>query len=298
MHESLALRGLLNINKPTGTTSRAVVDVVARLARRTKVGHAGTLDPLASGVLVVALGSATRLVEHVQRMTKTYRAVVRLGARSDTDDIDGRIVEVKHPPIPTGADVRQAALSQLGAISQRPPEYSALRIKGRRAYDLARSGKEVHLEPRPVRIDQIKVLGYHWPRIELEIDCGGGTYIRSIARDLGDHLNCGGLIEELVRTRIGHFRIEEAVDPMSLTADSLAGSLRPSLAAVADLPAIVLDASQVAAIAQGRGLPAAGLGLETAPEGEVALVDQAGQLVAVARGDLSRNTIQPTKVLV
>src|SRR3954447_2120473 len=129
--ESSALCGLLNLNKPIGVTSRDVVDRVSRPLRKIKVGHAGTLDPLASGVLVVCVGAATRLIEYVQRMPKTYRSVVRLGARSDTLDADGRVVEVVDPPVPIEADVRAVLAGQVGTISQRPPEHSALKVGGR-----------------------------------------------------------------------------------------------------------------------------------------------------------------------
>lgn len=298
MRGRLTVQGFLNINKPSAMTSRAVVDHVARLAFRAKAGHAGTLDPLASGVLVVGLGSATRLVEQVQRMVKTYRAVIRLGARSDTLDADGKIVETENPRVPAEAKIRQAAAAQVGLILQQPPGFSALRIQGQRAYDLARAGREVILQPRPVRIDRIEVMSYHWPRLELEVECGGGTYIRSIARDLGEVLGCGGLIEILVRTRIGSFRLADAIDLSNLTADSLPARLQPLLAAVPDLPAIKLDAGQVAAVAQGKALTAASLALEPVPEGEIALLDAAGELVALARGDQSRNDIHPFKVFV
>ena len=298
MREGVIVKGFLNINKPSGMTSRAVVDRVTRLIPRAKAGHAGTLDPLASGVLVVCLGSATRLVEHVQRMGKTYRAVVLLGARSDTLDADGQVEEVDNPRIPAQVEVQQAVARQVGQILQRPPEFSALRIKGQRAYDLARSGRAVTLEPRPVRIDRIEIISDHWPHLELEIDCGGGTYIRSIARDLGEDLGCGGLIKTLVRTRIGAFRLEHAVDPASLTEASLPAHLHPLIAAVPDLPAVSLDVSQVTAVAQGRALTAASLALEPVPEGEIALLDTKGELVALARGNPARDTIHPFKVFV
>jgi tRNA pseudouridine55 synthase len=297
MHEGEAVKGLLNVNKPSGMTSRAVVDHVVRLRPGAKVGHAGTLDPLARGVLVICLGSATRLVEYVQRMAKTYRAVVRLGARSDTLDADGQVEELDSPHVPNEVEVRRAVAGQAGEILQVPPEFSALRVKGRRAYDLARSGRAVTLEPRPVRIDRIEVVRYDWPRLELEIDCGGGTYIRSIARDLGEELGCGGLIESLVRTRIGHFRIEDSVAPLGLTGAALPGHLHPLRAAVADLPTIVLDSSQIADVAQGRFLAAASLALDSLPAGEIALLDSAGILVALARADHSQKTICPYKVL-
>ena len=291
------VKGILNLDKPSGITSRAVVDRVARLLPRIKVGHAGTLDPLASGVLIVCVGSATRLIESVQRMTKVYRTVIRLGARSDTLDAEGRVAVVENPSVPGEVEVRRALAGQVGEILQLPPEYSALKIKGQRAYDLARAGRIVYLEPRLVRIDRSDVVSYRWPHLELEIECGGGTYIRSIARDVGESLGCGGLVATLVRTRIGPFALASSVDLATLTSSSLAASLRPALDAVPDLPRITLDESQARAIAQGRVVNAANLALDSVPHGEIALLDADGRLIAIGQGDSSQRTIQPRKVL-
>ncbi len=155
----------------------------------------------------------------------------------------------------------------------------------------------VDLEPRIVRIDRADLVSYRWPLLELEIACGGGTYIRSIARDLGESLGCGGLVETLVRTRIGPFALDSSVDPMTLTRSSLAANLRPALDAVPDLPTITLDASQARAIAQGRVVDAADLALDSLPHGEIALLDADGRLIAIGQGDSSHRTIHPRKVL-
>ena len=289
--------GILNLDKPTGITSRAVVDRVARLLPRIKVGHAGTLDPLASGVLIICVGSATRLIEAVQRMTKVYRTVIRLGARSDTLDAEGRVTVVENPSVPSELEVRQAVAGQVGERLQLPPEYSALKIKGQRADDLARAGRVVDLQPRLVRIDRADLVSYRWPHLELEIACGGGTYIRSIARDLGETLACGGLVAALVRTRIGPFAIDSSADPTTLTSSSLAANLRPAVDAVLDLPTITLNESQARAIAQGRVVDAANLALGSLPHGEIALLDADGRLIAIGQGDSSHRTIHPRKVL-
>lgn len=291
--------GLLNLDKPAGKTSRDVVNQVARLLpRRTKVGHAGTLDPLAVGVLVVCVGPATRLIENVQRMGKSYRTTIRLGARSDTHDRDGSIIETVDPPIPTTDEIDQALEAQRGDILQQPPEHSALKVGGRRAYDLARAGLPVELAPRPVRVDRIEILSYAWPTLELEIDCGSGTYIRSIARDVGEALGCGGLMETLVRTRIGRFTQESAADPDQLTRENFATHLRPALEAVADLPRIALDESLLADVRQGKALASARLPDGFVPDGEIALVTPSGRLAALAEGDPRRGLVQPRKVLV
>jgi len=290
------LEGIANLNKPRGLTSRTVVDRVSSLAGGAKVGHAGTLDPLASGVLVVCIGPATRLVEWVQRQPKSYRTVILLGARSDTLDADGRIVAEANPRAPSRSEVENAVAAGIGEVEQKPPAYSALRVGGRRAYDLARAGRAVDLAPRRVRIDRIAVTDYHWPRLELEIDCGGGTYIRSIARDLGEALGCGGLVEVLVRARIGRFSIEDALELHDLSSESLAQHLRPSLDALDGLPRWVLDPEQVAAAIMGKRLSARGIGESSVLAGEVALIDAHGGLVAIGEANPIEGWVQPRKV--
>jgi tRNA pseudouridine55 synthase len=274
-------------------TSRDVVNRVARpLGKRVKVGHAGTLDPLAAGVLVVCVGAATRLIEYVQRQTKTYRTVIRLGARSDTLDADGAVSPVVGAADPGIEAVRRAVAGQVGTFPQQPPEFSALKVGGHRAYDLARAGKAVELAPRMVTVHRIDVLSYDWPRLELEVVCEGGTYIRSIARDIGEALGCGGLVEVLVRTRIGDFTLEEAIDPEGLTAASILGHLRPALGALAGMPSIGLTADQVADVARGRAVAVA------APAGEVALLGPDGSLMAIGETDPATGRVAPRRVLV
>ncbi len=290
------LSGVLNLDKPGGVTSRDVVDLISRPLRKVKVGHAGTLDPLASGVLVVCVGAATRLIEYVQRMPKAYRTVVRLGARSDTLDADGRVEEVENPPIPTEAAVRAALAGQVGVIEQVPPQFSALKVAGRRAYDMARAGQAVELAARPVAIDRIELIAYDWPRLEFAVDCGSGTYIRSIARDVGEALGCGGLVEVLVRTRIGPFALADALDPTGQPLDAILGRLRPPLDALSDLPRLVLSAGQVAAVLMGKGLLAAEIEGAAGLGGEVAMVGPDGALVAVAEA-MAGGMIQPRRVL-
>ncbi len=286
--------GVLCLNKPSGLTSRGVVDRVVRpLGRKVKVGHAGTLDPLASGVLVVCVGAATRLIEYVQRQPKTYQTVILLGARSDTHDADGTITAVDDAIPSTVEAVALAVASQVGTIAQKPPEYSALKVNGRRAYDLARSGQAVDLAARPITVYRIDVLSYEWPRLTLEVHCGSGTYIRSIARDLGEALGCGGLVEVLRRTEIGAFRLAEAVDPMDLSAESIAEALRPSAEAVAALPMVSVSAAQVADLARGRSIVVTGL-----PADEVALLGPEGRLVAIGQADPVSGSVAPKRVLI
>ncbi len=292
-----AATGILVLNKPTGITSRKLVDQVVRLLPRSKVGHAGTLDPLATGIVIVCVGTATRLVANVQGMPKTYRTLIRLGARSDTLDADGRIEVEASPPIPSSGEIQQAILPLSGTVIQRPPAYSAIKIQGKRAYDLARAGHTIDLAPRLVRIDRIAIVDYTWPHLELEIDCGGGTYIRSIARDIGDALGCGGFVETLVRTRTGPFTLEQAIDPAALLVESIHGLLRPALDAVPTLLRLELDAGQIEAITQGKRLSTRDLpGELTGSAGEVALLNSQGTLIALGELELEEGWLQPRKV--
>lgn len=283
--------GVLNLDKPPGVTSRDVVNRVARLLpKKVKAGHAGTLDPLATGVLVICVGPATRLIEYVQRMGKTYRSTFRLGARSDTHDVDGVLVPTPDPRVPALAEIEAALAAQVGEVMQLPPAHSALKVDGRRAYELARAGEDVELAPRPVRIDEIRILSYDWPALEVEVRCGSGTYIRSIARDLGEALGCGAVMETLARTRIGVFTQEDATAPSDLDRDALADLLRPALDAVADLPRVSIDDAALADVRLGRKVSG-----EAAPGSEVALIAPDGRLVALGQAD--GVLIQPRKVL-
>jgi tRNA pseudouridine55 synthase len=286
--------GLLVLDKPGGLTSRAALDrVLAWFPRGTKAGHTGTLDPLATGVLVLCLGSATRLTEYVQDMGKTYRAGVRLGARSATDDADGQVEPVPGAAPPDRSAVEEALRTFLGEISQVPPAYSAAKVAGRRAYDLARRGRDVALEARRVRIDGIDVLAYDYPRLEIEVRCGKGTYIRSLARDLGERLGCGGYVETLRRTRVGPFRAEDAV-PLDADAAAARAKVLPVSAALDELPRVTLADAGAARLRQGQGVPA---DETTAPDGSaVAVFDTKGGLVAVARLDRAHRLLRPEKV--
>ncbi|MFO0930987.1 MAG: tRNA pseudouridine(55) synthase TruB, partial [Gemmataceae bacterium] len=237
------LDGLLVLDKPGGITSREAVDQALRwFPRGTRIGHTGTLDPLATGVLVVCLGKATRLVEYVQAMSKTYRSRFRLGATSDSDDADGTISPVPDAPIPDRPTVEAALARFVGTIEQVPPVYSAAKVTGQRAYALARRGEEVQLRARPVQVYAIRVLGYDPPDLDVEIDCGKGTYIRSLARDVGAALGCGAYVATLRRTRVGPFHAEQAIALDAERAEARARLLPPT-DALAELPRVVLPSA-------------------------------------------------------
>jgi tRNA pseudouridine55 synthase len=206
------MNGFLIVDKPGGITSRAAVNRIQRqLPRGTKIGHTGTLDPLATGVLVLCIGPATKRADDVQALGKSYETQIRLGATSDTDDADGLVTNLlEAKPIPS--DVLRNTLARFdGTIHQTPPAYSAIKVEGRRSYDLARRGISKVLAARPVTIHRIELRKYEWPTVDLAIDCGKGTYIRSIARDLGQMLGVGGLVETLRRTRVGPFAAEQGI---------------------------------------------------------------------------------------
>jgi tRNA pseudouridine55 synthase len=295
-----SIHGLLVLDKSGGMTSRDAVDrAQCWFPRGTRIGHTGTLDPLATGVLVHCIGNATRLTEYVQRMGKTYRTRLLLGATSDTDDADGTVTPQDVLAPPDAAAVAEALQGFLGQIEQVPPAYSAAKVTGRRAYDLARRGQEVVLQARTVRIDALDILAFAYPRLDLEVRCGKGTYIRSLARDLGQRLGCGALVETLRRTRVGPFRAEDAV---SLEADAATAraSLRPVAEAVAELPRLDLDAAAVARLRQGQGVALSGaLRVENLPAAadEAAVFDPAGRLAAVAGIDRRHACLLPLKVL-
>jgi len=280
--------GLINLDKPAGPTSHDMVARIRRLApRRTKVGHAGTLDPFATGVLVVCLGPATRLADYVAAHAKRYEAEITFGAMSTTDDPAGTLTET-HRPAPSAEDLREALVAFVGEIEQVPPAHSAVHVNGQRAYALARARKPVNLSARVVRVDAVALLAVDGPRARVRIDCGKGTYIRSIARDLGARLGCGAYCSALRRTAVGAFTIDDAVDPDVLTRETLDHYVRPARLAVADLPAITLDAAGLANVLHGRGVPCR----ETA--GEVAALDETERLVAL--GSVRNGLFQPAKV--
>jgi tRNA pseudouridine55 synthase len=277
--------GILNVNKPSGPTSRDVVNLAERLVRPLKAGHAGTLDPLASGVLVICVGQATRLIQYIQRLPKTYRGTFLLGCRSETDDVEGQVEKVLGSRQPTGAEIEAALPKFLGEIQQVPPAHSAINIAGRRAYQLARKGKVVELTARPVTIHRLSVASYTYPELELEIECGSGTYVRALGRDLAAVLGTTAVMSALVRTAIGRFRVENAIAPDEFSAETLVCRMQPALDAVPDLPRVELGPAELIEIRHGRPIALfANVGSKPRNDArEWAAIDVAGQLVAILR---------------
>ena len=294
--------GFMNINKPPGMTSHDVVAAVRRcLGRGVKVGHAGTLDPFAQGVLVICLGKATRLAEYVQHQPKRYRAGIILGASSETDDPQGPITPMPDATPPAPDQLADVLATFVGTIQQTPPAHSAVHVEGQRAYKLARAGEEVRMAPRPVTIHSIELLGYEYPRFDMDVSCGSGTYIRSLARDIGAACGSAAYCRELVRTAIGSFTLERAVGLDSL---DIARDLIEPLAGLAGMPRVTIDSHARAALVMGKTVAMD----HPVPPGELVVVDEQGVLVAIAMraggpnaarsAVTSENAIRPTKVLV
>ncbi len=280
----MAWFGVLNIKKPSGATSRDAVNCVERLVRPAKAGHAGTLDPLATGVLVICVGQATRLIQYVQRMPKTYRAQFLLGRRSDTDDIEGQIQLIGNCSRPTREMLDRALTQFVGDIEQRPPAHSAVKLAGRRAYELARKGANFELAPRTVTIHRLSVRRYEYPELELDIECGSGTYVRALGRDIGEILGTAAVMSALERTAVGLFHVEQSIPLKDLSQETLRQHMQPAIAAVAELRRIELTQGQIIEISHGRPIPLPS-GFESgSPESKRspwAAVNAGGQLVAI-----------------
>jgi tRNA pseudouridine55 synthase len=271
--------GILNLHKPAEMSSRQAVNVVQRLTRPIKAGHAGTLDPLATGVLVVCVGAATRLIGYVQRMQKQYTGTFLLGRQSPTEDIEGEVTELPGAPIPTREQIAAAACRFVGRIEQRPPAYSAIKVAGRRAYKLARQGQQPQLAARPVEVYRIEVAAYQYPKLVLNVSCGSGTYIRSLGRDLAESLGTSAVMSALVRSSIGSFSLEEAIGPRELNGDNLTQYLQPPLRAVEYLPRVQLSADEVTRLRHGLTITRSAE--SERPQREIVALDPAGELVGI-----------------
>ena len=287
MHEPLT--GVIGIDKSAGASSRRVVDAVAAALGTKTVGHAGTLDPLAEGVVVVCVGHATRLVDFVHELPKHYRGRFLLGRSSPSDDLETEVVAEATPVRPSHADLDAAVPAFRGAILQRPCDYSAVHVGGKRAYRLARKGRPVELAAKPVRIDRLEVTAYDWPRLELDIVCSSGTFVRAIGRDLAAALGTRAVMESLVRTAVGPFTHAAALPLAEVSPEAVRAGLLPTAAAVPHLPRHVLDE---AALAHAVGGGLVDLGADAA--GAIAAVDPAGDLVGILRRhDSGRHRLRP-----
>ena len=281
--EGRPIDGLLLVDKPAGITSHDVVSVARRALGTRRIGHGGTLDPFATGLLVLLIGNATRLLAHLDGEPKVYDASIVFGSERDTDDVTGAVVATS--PLPDPASVLAAISSLTGTMEQVPPAYSAKQIAGRRAYDAARRGEVLELEPVRVTVHEWRVRDQTAEKLDVTITCGGGTYIRALARDLGRLTGSSAHLASLRRTRSGSFYVADAVS-LADVRDGRA-SPRPSLDAVPHLASVALSADVVVHVRHGRAVP---LGSSDFPPHTTrsALVDDAGRLVAVAEraGDM------------
>lgn len=269
--------GFLNIHKPRGITSRDVVNHIDRIVRPEKAGHAGTLDPLATGVLVVAVGPATRLIEYVQAQPKRYRATFLLGRASESEDIETPVHELPLPLVPTRAELEATLPKFLGDIQQVPPAYSALKVKGKRAYDLARRGKSVELAPRTITIHRIEIIEYEYPELQLDIRCGSGTYVRSLGRDIARALGTEAVMSALVRSEIGEFYLQDSCQFEELNHETILHDCHSPLKALIGLPKIKLDDDQLRRVLNGMTIACHDLTMQ----GEIVAIDSRGNLAAL-----------------
>jgi tRNA pseudouridine55 synthase len=290
-----AVSGVLVVDKPIGLTSHDVVQIIRRGTGIRRAGHTGTLDPRASGVLVVLIGPAVRLSEYVSASDKRYQATIRLGTSTDTFDSEGRITSSASPDSITEQRFEDALTQFIGEIQQVPPPYSAIKVQGRKAYEMAREGEEVELAPRTIHVYSLELLEWAPPEAVIDVFCSSGTYVRSLANDLGAALGCGAYLVGLRRTKSGRFTLRDAVPLRRLQESFNSGDwyryLIPAAEALGDWPMVELDGDQVELIRHGHRVPA-----EAGAKGWVRGVSQQGDLVALMELDEAVNEWQPRKV--
>ena len=289
-----AISGVLVVDKPVGLTSHDVVQIVRRGTNIRRAGHTGTLDPRASGVLVILIGPAVRLSEYVSASDKRYQAIVRLGTTTDTYDSDGNVTS--STPVNISEKEFETTLSQfVGEIEQVPPPYSAVKVKGRRAYEMAREGEEVDLQPRKIQVYSLELLEWTPPEAVIDAYCSSGTYVRSLANDLGKSLGCGAYLVGLRRTKNGRFTLRDAVPLRKLREAFEVGNwyqyLIPAAEALSDWLAVELNAEQVDSVRHGHRIPA-----EQDAKGMSRGISEQGELVALMEVDPATHEWQPRKV--
>ncbi|GCE13446.1 tRNA pseudouridine(55) synthase TruB [Tengunoibacter tsumagoiensis] len=293
--------GILNINKGLGLTSHDVVAKIRKLLKQKRVGHTGTLDPAASGVLPICVGQATRVAEYLSESGKAYQAEITFGAVTDTYDAEGTVLRSAEPALLqalTLSQIEEACAHFLGPQMQLPPRYSAIKIQGQPAYKLARAGAEVVLTPRPVEISELTILDWQHPHLTLAVSCSKGTYIRSLAYDLGEYLGCGAYLTGLIRTRSGPFSLTESVTieelALALETKSIESYLFPADTALHQYPALYLDAPTIERVLHGNTFSHP----TVQPMADLARIyNEDGQFLAIATWDANQQLWQPKKVL-
>lgn len=284
--ESAAFHGALLVDKPSGVTSHDVVASVRRFARQRRCGHTGTLDPFATGLLVICLGRATRLARFVSGASKSYLATVRFGFSTDTYDRTGEVRGERTDSCPERRELESALGGFRGPQEQLPPRFSAKRIEGKRSHRLVRAGLEVKPVPATIDVFEMDLVDFEPPRARLSLSVSSGTYVRSLAHDLGERLGCGAHLEELRRTRIGPFSVEEASSLETLSALAFHGRLGDRLLSPAellrDLPRVDVTAEAVNLLVHGRDVPEGAWQPTTVGRGPFRVCDEGGELVSVA----------------
>ncbi|MBP6086790.1 MAG: tRNA pseudouridine(55) synthase TruB [Pelolinea sp.] len=286
--------GVLVVDKPVGLSSHQVVQIIRQGTHIKRAGHTGTLDPRASGVLVVLVGPAVRLSEYLSAEDKRYQATIKLGEKTDTYDTDGVVTGTSE--ISISLEEFEAALQDfIGEIEQVPPPYSAIKVKGKPAYDLARRGEKVELEPRTIQVHSLEVLEWNPPEVVVDVHCSSGTYIRSLAHDIGEKLGCGATLTALRRTKSGRFTLKDA-QPLGKITEAFENNswyryLIPAAEALSEWPSITLSNEEVDLVKHGHRIP----GRES-KEGLVRAITEQGELVALMERDQETGEYQPKKV--
>ncbi len=287
--------GVLVVDKPVGLTSHDVVQIIRRGTNIRRAGHTGTLDPRASGVLVVLVGPAVRLSEFVSASDKRYQATIRLGSTSDTYDAEGPVVESNVPINVTEEQFTELLKTFIGEIEQVPPPYSAVKVKGQKAYELAREGEEVELAPRIINVYSLDLLEWALPEVVIDVYCSSGTYVRSLAHDIGEKLGCGAHLVGLRRTKSGRFTLRDAVSLRRLRdafdTGTWAQFLIPAAEALGDWPAIELNSELLEKVRNGHPFPA-----EDGAKGWARAVSEQGDLVALVELQEATREWHPKKV--
>lgn len=295
--------GFLNFNKPVGITSMdALRRIKAITGQKQKVGHAGTMDPLAHGVLPICFGQATRLMEFVVGRTKRYTVAIKLGETTATYDAEGEVTKSGDPSGVTVEAIKAVLPTFTGVVLQTPPMYSAIKINGQRLYKLARAGIEVEREARSVEIYDIEIVDLSLPTLVINVECGRGVYMRSLAHDLGTVLGCGGYVTDLIRTYSGGFHLEDSVtleDLDQANSQDSAGwlqHLRPVDAVLSELRAVKVGSQAEQYLSNGQAVGIGRTGIEAGYLEQFRLYSLDGRFLALARCDLSTNTWKPVKV--
>lgn len=310
--------GVVAVDKPAGMTSQDVVNVVRRVSGTRRVGHTGTLDPLATGLLIVLVGEATKLSEYMVGFDKAYEGLLRLGVRSDTHDITGKLEELPDAPLPSLEQLREATVPLTGTIDQVPPAFSAVKVQGRKLYEYARQGEQVEVESRQVTVPRFDIVSLEGNDARFVIECSSGTYVRSLVHELGEALGCGAVVAELSRTRVADFELSEAIalDRIrELDVDAFGEIVNPMLDTVTSWPMYHITETGRNWIVRGQAIPTALAQLDhdsnEGKVGELVFLCQPGKdAIAVARvvpappsrppATLSRHGglwLQPIKIL-